>query len=176
MAEQVSAGGREDFNRLWGKKEEDGRKGPKSFRWGKTISKGLIDSARGGAELLHLSCMGRQPASQPPPPLCNSLPLLPSTSPGNKILPPQRAAPTCSPALPGEGECWEYGCYSCCCHHWWEPCGCHSWPLQTQKLPLAATAAASSAGGGDSLCTLWKNPLLPSLTTRAGGLQPVTTT
>lgn len=55
--------------------------------------------------------------------------------------------------------------------------GCHSWPLQAQKLPLAATAAASSDGGGDSLCMLPKHPLLlSSLTTRAGGLQPVTTT
>ena len=80
------------FNRLRGKKEEGGRKGPKSFRWVKTISKGLTDCGRRGAELLHLSCMGREGGRggrQSPLPPCNSLPLLPSTSPGNNSASPK---------------------------------------------------------------------------------------
>lgn len=158
------------------RKGEEGRQGPKCFRQGRTISKGLIDWGRVGAELLHLLYMERAGRRQPPSPPCNSV----STASLlffqalETILAPQRAAPTCSPALPEVGEHWDYGSFSCCCHRWREPCGCHSCPPQAQKLPLAATIASSLDGGGGNLCMLLKHPLLSSLTLiRAGGLWPV---
>lgn len=68
------------FQQAVRRKGEEGRQGPKGFRQGKTISKGLIDWGRVGADLLHLLGMERVGRRQPPPSPCNSLPLLPFSS------------------------------------------------------------------------------------------------
>lgn len=73
MAEQVSGGGREGFNRLWRQNEEEGSEVPKSFRWRRKISEGLIHWGRRGCRA-SAPFMHREGASLPCP-LCNSLPL-----------------------------------------------------------------------------------------------------
>lgn len=175
MAEQVSGGGREGFNRLRRQNEEEGSEVPKSFRWRRKISEGLIHWGRRGCRA-SAPFMHREGASLPCP-LCNSLPLsAPFHKPWKQFRLPREPLLLDLLHSLGKESTGNTCSYSWWCDHWWEPCGCQSCPLQASKLPLAATTAASS-DGGDSLCMLPTHPLLlSSLTTRAGGLQPVTTT
>lgn len=135
------------FQQAMRRKGEENRQGPKDFRQEKTISKGLIDWGRMGAELLHLSCLERLGRRQPAPSPWNSLPLLylyclsplfPSS--GNNSDSPKSCSYLPSYIARAKRALDNSSC-SCCCHHWQEPCECHSCPLQAQKLPLAATTA-----------------------------------
>lgn len=90
---------------------------------------------------------GRETASLA---LCNSLPLLPSTHPGNNPVSPKYHSLLAVLHLQGKESAENIAPIPVVA----TSDGTHVGATAVQKLPLAATTAASSDGGSDSLCML----------------------